>query len=189
MKIHAERQSVELLHDHKIARIGCLSPIQRVRVKQLRRCLLDHVLHLIKVVLLCIILVLLIDGQGVEVVPCVWYGNIMSIDVGWIGVGLFVNERKLVSADAWMVTCDVVRVESGSLVLWGCDVPEKRHILLFTTAGLGEVLSLNSQYPVVWVAVELRLDPGVVQSNLIAFIEYLLEPVANPVMPVPAMFV
>ena len=60
--------------------------------------------------------------------------------------------------------------------------------MLFTILGLRKVLAFDSEYPVVWIAIERRFDPSVIESNFVTFIEYLLESVAGPIMLVPTMF-
>ena len=50
------------------------------------------------------------------------------------------------------------------------------------------MLSLDSQDPVIWVGVELRLHPRVIELNFVSFVDDLLEAIAHAVMTIPTVF-
>ena len=112
----------------------------------------------------------------------------MTIDVGGVCVRVFVDVSKLIGTFTGMVTCDMVCIERCCGVLWGCNIPKESQILLLAFIRLGNVLSLDSQDPVIWVGIELRLDPRVIELNFVSFVDDLLEPVAHTVMTIPAVF-
>ena len=111
----------------------------------------------------------------------------MTIDVGGVCVRVFVAVSELIGTFTGMVTCDMVCVERCCGVLWGCNIPKESQILLLAFIGLGDVLSFDSQDPVIWVSIELRLDPRVIELNFVSFVDDLLEPIAHTVMTIPAV--
>ena len=111
----------------------------------------------------------------------------MTIDVGRVCVRVFVAVSKLIGTLTGMVTCDMVCVERSCGVLWSCSIPEESQILLLALIGLGDVLSFDSQNPVIWVGIELRLYPRVIELNFVSFVDDLLKSIAHTVMAIPAV--
>ena len=112
----------------------------------------------------------------------------MTIDVGRVCVCVLVAVGKLIGTLTRMVTCDVVCVERCCGVLWGCNIPKESQILLLAFIRLGDVLSFDSQNPVIWVSIELRLYPRVIELNFVSFVDDLLKSIAHTVMTIPSMF-
>ena len=112
----------------------------------------------------------------------------MTIDVGRVCVCVLVTVGKLIGTLTRMVTCDMVCVERCCGVLWGCNIPKESQILLLAISRLGDVLSFDSQNPVIWVSIELRLHPRVIELNFVSFVDDLLETIAHTVMVIPAVF-
>ena len=94
----------------------------------------------------------------------------MTIDVGRVCVRVFVDVSELIGTHTGMVACDMVCVERCCGVLWGCNIPEESQILLLAFIRLGNVLSFDPQDPVIWVSIELRLDPRVIELNFVSFV-------------------
>ena len=111
----------------------------------------------------------------------------MTIDVGRVCVRVFVDVSELIGTHTGMVACDMVCVERCCGVLWGCHIPKESQILLLAVVGLRDVLSFDSQDPVIWVSIELRLDPRVIELNFVSLVDDLLEAIAHTIMAIPAV--